>query len=280
MCPKLFEIGPFTVYSYGLMLGIGFIIASYLLSLEFKRKKIHTDLATEITLLALIFGIIGAKMFHLIETWDSFIQDPISEAFSAGGLTWYGGLILAVVAIWINSRRRKLPFLVIADSAAPALAIGYGIGRMGCHLAGDGDYGIPTSLPWGTDYSAGTYPPSLALRYLYPDGNVPEGVLCHPTPIYEFILAVIILIFLWKIRKKDTTDGVLFMYFLVLHGFARFFVEFIRINPRLVLGLSEAQIISVILILIGMSGIIFFRKNFNLKRFDPSTVKYAPKTKK
>lgn len=280
MCPKLFEIGPFTVYSYGLMLGIGFIVASYLLSLEFKRKKIHSDLATEITLLALIFGIIGAKMFHLIETWDSFIQDPISEAFSAGGLTWYGGLILAVIAIWINSRRRKLPFLVIADSAAPALAIGYGIGRMGCHLAGDGDYGIPTTLPWGTDYSSGTYPPSLSLSYLYPNGDVPEGVLCHPTPIYEFILAVMILIFLWKIRKKETPDGVLFMNFLVLHGFARFIVEFIRINPRLILGLSEAQIISVFLILIGISGIIFFKKNPGLKRFDPTRVKYTPKTKK
>ncbi|MBM4177013.1 MAG: prolipoprotein diacylglyceryl transferase [Ignavibacteria bacterium] len=280
MCPQLFEIGPFTVYSYGLMLGIGFIVASYLLSIEFKRKKIHTDLATEITLLALIFGIIGAKMFHLFETWDTFIQDPIGEAFSAGGLTWYGGFILAVIAIWINSRRRNLPFFVIADSVSPALAIGYGIGRMGCHLAGDGDYGIPTTLPWGTDYSAGTYPPSLALKYLYPDGNVPEGILCHPTPVYEFILAVIIFLILWKIRKKNFPDGNLFMYFLILHGLSRFAVEFIRINPQLLFGLSEAQIISVILILIGITGIIFYKKKSDLKRFDPTTVKYTPKPKK
>ncbi len=285
MCPKLFEIGPFAIYSYGLMMGLAFIVASYLLTLEFKRKKIHTDLATEVTLIAIVFGIVGAKLFHLIEIWDTFIKDPIGEAFSPAGLTWYGGFLLAFIAVWINSRRRKIPFLVIADSVAPSLAIGYGIGRTGCHLAGDGDYGIPTTLPWGTNYSNGTYPPSYAFRgteiaKAYPDGIVPNDTLCHPTPIYEFILAVIILLVLWKLRKKDSPDGKLFTYFLIFHGIVRFSIEFIRINPKIFLDLSEAQIISVILILAGILGVIYFNRNRDLPKFDPSVVDYKSKSKK
>lgn len=285
MCPKLFDIGPFTIYSYGLMMGIAFLVASFILTLEFKRKQIHTDLATEITILAIIFGIIGAKLFHLIETWDTFIKDPFGEAFSPSGLTWYGGFLLALIVVWINSRRRKIPFLVVADSVAPSLAIGYGIGRIGCHLAGDGDYGIPTNLPWGTNYSNGTYPPSYAFRgteiaKAYPDGIVPNDTLCHPTPIYEFILALVVFLILWKLRKKDSPDGKLFTYFLIFHGIARFSIEFIRINPRIFLDLSEAQIISVVLIIAGILGVIYFNRNKDLPRFDPSVIDYKPKAKK
>ena len=120
------------------------------------QQKLH--------LLAIIFGIVGSKLFDLFENWDRFLEDPIGMAFSPGGLTFYGGLILAIIAIYIYAKRKKIPFLVLADAAAPALAIAYGIGRIGCHLAGDGDYGIPTNLPWGTDYSNGTVPPSVMFR--------------------------------------------------------------------------------------------------------------------
>ena len=151
MYPELFKIGPFTVYSYGLMLGIAFIVASYILTKECERRKLNPNLATEITLLAIVFGIIGSKLFHLFENWNAFLQDPVGMAFSPGGLTFYGGLILATLAIWLYVRRKKIPFLVVADATSPSLILAYGIGRIGCHLAGDGDYGIPTSLPWGTD---------------------------------------------------------------------------------------------------------------------------------
>lgn len=147
MIPELFKIGPLTVYSYGLMLGIAFIVASYLLTIEFERKKLNKNFATEITLIAIIFGIVGSKIFSVLESWDDFIADPIGMIFNPGGLTFYGGLLLAIAAIWIYVRKKKIPFAYVADATAPSLAIAYGIGRIGCHLSGDGDYGIPTTLP-------------------------------------------------------------------------------------------------------------------------------------
>ncbi len=283
MYPELFKIGPFTVYSYGLMLGIAFIVASYLLSKEVQRKKLNPNFATEITLLAIIFGIIGSKLFHLFENWDAFLNDPIGMAFSPGGLTFYGGLILATTAVLVYSRKKKIPFLVVADLAAPALAIAYGIGRIGCHLAGDGDYGIPTDLPWGTNYENGTVPPSVMFRgseiaQAYPNGIVPDDTPLHPTPIYEFLVALLIFAFLWKMRKKDWADGKLFMMYLVLTSIARLLVEFIRLNPRILFGLSEAQIISIFLMIIGAAGFIYFTRNKNLKKFIPPPIKQEAKT--
>ncbi|MBI4811266.1 MAG: prolipoprotein diacylglyceryl transferase, partial [Ignavibacteriales bacterium] len=149
MYPELFKIGPFTVHSFGLMMALGFIVASMILSKEIKRKGYDPNLGSTITLLAVIFGIAGSKILFLIEDWDHFIMNPLREAFSPGGLTWYGGFLLATFAIWIYTRKKKIPFLKVCDSAAPALMIGYGIARIGCHLAGDGDYGLPTDLPWG-----------------------------------------------------------------------------------------------------------------------------------
>jgi phosphatidylglycerol:prolipoprotein diacylglycerol transferase len=283
MYPELFKVGPFTVYSYGLMLGIAFIVASYLLTKEVERKKLNPNFATEITLLAIIFGIIGAKLFHLFENWEAFLNDPISMAFSPGGLTFYGGLILAVIAVWVYSHKKKIPFLVVADIAAPALAIAYGIGRIGCHLAGDGDYGIPTDLPWGTNYENGTVPPSVMFRgseiaQAYPNGIVPDNTPLHPTPIYEFLVALLIFSILWKLRKKEWIDGKLFMVYLVLTSLARFLVEFIRLNPRILFGLSEAQIISIVLIIVGAAGYIYFMRNKNLKKYIPPPLKAEAKT--
>ncbi len=283
MYPELFKIGPFTVYSYGLMLGIAFIVASYVLTKEFERRKLNPNLATEITLLAIVFGIIGSKLFHLFENWDAFLNDPVGMAFSPGGLTFYGGLILATLAIWIYVRKKKIPFLVVADATSPSLILAYGIGRIGCHLAGDGDYGIPTSLPWGTDYSNGTVPPSVMFRGTdiakhFPNGIVPDNTPLHPAPIYEFIAAVIIFAILWKLRKKDWNDGKIFMLYLVFAGVERFLIEIIRLNPRLLFGLTEAQLISVVMIIVGSLGFIYLTKR-NKPRFEPPPVKNISKKK-
>jgi phosphatidylglycerol:prolipoprotein diacylglycerol transferase len=265
MYPELFKIGPFTVYSYGLMLGIAFIVGSYFITKEFDRRKLPANLGTEITLIAIIFGIIGSKLLHLIENWSEFIQDPISMAFSPGGLTFYGGLILAAFAIWVYVRRKKIKFLTIADSVSPALALSYGIGRIGCHLAGDGDYGLPTTLPWGTNYENGTVPPSVMFRgseYAagYPNGILPDNTPLHPTPVYEFLIMLLIFLFLWKLRKNNWAPGRMFMLYLLLAGAERLMIEFIRLNPRLLFGLSEAQLISIGLIIIGTAGFIFLNK--------------------
>lgn len=267
MIPKLFQLGPVPVYSYGLMLGICFIVASWLLQREFKRKKLEEGTAVNITFIALVGGVIGSKLLYVIEEWKSFTSMPASKIFSTdglfspAGLTFYGGLILATILIYLYSRSKKIPFLRIADSAAPSLAIGYGIARIGCHLSGDGDYGLPVSefmswVPWGTDYSNGTLPPSVAFRgsdiAAKFGGVVPDNTLCHPTPVYEFIIGALVFWLLWSKRKQFLGDGKLFGLYLMLSGASRLLVEFIRLNPRYFLGLSEAQLISVVLIGIGI----------------------------
>ncbi|MBI5021951.1 MAG: prolipoprotein diacylglyceryl transferase [Ignavibacteriales bacterium] len=268
MYPELFKIGPFTVHSFGLMMAVGFIAASYLLTKELKRFGYDPNLGSNITLIAVIFGVAGSKILFLIEDWNHFIQNPLREAFSPGGLTWYGGFFLATAAIWIYTKRKKIPFLTICDAAAPALMIGYGIARIGCHLSGDGDYGFPTSLPWGAEYSGGTYPPSIAFRD-FPEivqqygvgGLVPDNIKVHPTPVYEFIFSLLLFLILWKLRLKKFNAGILFMIYLIFYGMERFFIEFLRLNPRLLFGLSEAQLISFILIITGIFGISILKKN-------------------
>ncbi|MCX6122800.1 MAG: prolipoprotein diacylglyceryl transferase [Ignavibacteriales bacterium] len=260
MCPRLFHIGPFTVYGYGLMLAFGFIAGSYLLVSEFKRRKLDPNIANNITLIALGAGVAGSKILYLIENWSSFVLDPVGTAFNPGGLTFYGGFLLATFSIYVYGRRKGITFFTICDAIAPGLMLGYGIGRLGCHLAGDGDYGFPTTLPWGTDYSNGTYPPSVAFKDFpeitshFTGGIVPNNIPCHPTPVYEFIVCALMCWFLWSIRKKTIPTGKLFMMYLMLAGIERFAVEFLRPNPRIILGLSEAQLIACVLIAIGLFG--------------------------
>ncbi len=308
MYPELFKIGPFTIYSYGLMLGVAFIISSYVMTKEYERKKMSPAIATEITLLAIIFGIAGSKILDLIENWSDFIANPLI-AFSPGGLTFYGGLILASAAIWIYIRRKKIPFLVVADAASPSLILAYGIGRIGCQLAGDGDYGIPTSLPWGTNFANGTVKPHYALMQYYQDhpaaalhdkfyqlsseivrtdayGTITkfdETIRLHPAPIYEFFACLIIFFILRYFQKKDVSgsdqrwaDGKLFMLYLLFAGVERISIEFIRLNPRLLFGLSEAQLISIVLIVVGAIGFNYFTiNNDKLVKFIPPPLNAA-----
>lgn len=263
MCPRLMQVGPFTIYSFGLMLGIGFILASILLTKELIRKGFDPNLGNTITLLAAIFGIAGSKLLYLAESWSELVQDPIGMTLSPGGLTWYGGFILATLAIMVYARKKRIPFFKICDAAAPGLMLGYGVARIGCHLSGDGDYGMPTNLPWAAVYSKGTYPPSVAFRD-FPDvvakygvnGAVPDTLPVHPTPIYEFLLASALFAILWRLRRNNYPDGKLFMLYLMFFGAARFAVEFIRINPTILFGLSEAQLISVAMVAVGAWGML------------------------
>lgn len=272
MIPKLFQLGPIPVYSYGLMLGICFIVASWLLQREFKRKNLAENAAINITFIALVSGVVGSKLLYIIEEWKSFSSMSASMIFSTdglfspAGLTFYGGLILATVMVYFYARAKKIPFLRVGDAAAPSLAIGYGIARVGCHLSGDGDYGLPVSefmswVPWGTDYSNGTLPPSIAFRgsdiAAKFGGVVPDTALCHPTPMYEFIFGALIFWMLWRKRTEFKGDGKLFGLYLILSGASRLLVEFIRLNPKYLFGLSEAQLISVVLI--GLGVFLYYR---------------------
>ena len=262
MIPVLFEIGPITIYSFGLMVGIAFILANYLLVKEFRRKGLPPDKAGTITLIALVGGIAGSKLFSVLENWDSFVLDPAGELFSAAGLTFYGGLIVATLGIFLYVRKQKLGFMRVADAASPSLILAYGIGRIGCQLAGDGDYGIPSKVAWAMSYPNGTVPTNAynannELTYLgqlyqqmFPGSTIPEQIPVHPTPVYETLACLAIFAFLWIIRKRPMAAGMMFGLYLILAGLERFLVEFIRLNPEYG-TFSQAQWISIGMIVLG-----------------------------
>jgi phosphatidylglycerol---prolipoprotein diacylglyceryl transferase len=259
MYPELLKIGPITIYSYGLMLGVAFFVANILVTRELKRQGRDVSIATGVTMLALVAGVVGAKLFHILENWGDFLRAPAATAFSSGGLTWYGGFLLATLCILFYLRHKRMRMITFADIAAPALAIGYGFGRVGCQLAGDGDYGIPTDLPWAMTYPHGTVSTLSALnselagRYaqMYPGRAIPADIPVHPAPVYEILLAIAVFAFLYFRRTKPLPAGNQFAWFLVLHSACRFAVEIIRINPVLLLGLSQAQLLSIALFLWG-----------------------------
>ncbi len=287
MLPVLFEIGPFKVYGYGLMLGVAFLLGSFILAKGLARKRIDPNIATTVTILAVIFGISGAKLLYLIEEWSYFVRDPIGMAFSPGGLTWYGGFILGLIAVSIYVWRKKVPILQFLDALGIALILAYGVGRIGCQLSGDGDYGYPTRLPWGTIYAQGTAKPMFALEgyfQAHPDEAkiwqydslkvIPGGVdrlgmrfsrfdavtPLHPAPVYELLLGILGYVLMIRLRKRNDPDGVLFMEYLILASVFRFSVEFLRLNPRLLFGLSEAQLISIPLVAAGIAGIVILKR--------------------
>ena len=267
MCPKLFDIGPFSVYSYGLMMAIGFLIGSYFLSLELKRYKLDSSFGNSLTFLAMIFGIIGSKILFLIEHWNITIHSPIEMIFSPSGLTYYGGFFLATFSIFLYTKKKKISFLTVADSFSIPMILGYGIARLGCHFAGDGDYGFPTDLPIGVNYENGTYPPSIAFKNFseitanFPNGIVPNNTPLHPTPVYEFLICLTIFLIFWKRREKIFQNGKMFSLYLMLVGSERLFIEFFRINERIFFNLTEAQIFSILLILFGILFFIKIKQN-------------------
>lgn len=258
MYPKLFEIGPVPVYSYGLMLGIGFLIANALFTKELKRNKFDESIGPTVTFIALIAGLLGSKFFYILEEWNfgngvsfSALLKP-DILFSPSGLTFYGGLICAIICLIVYCKIKKIPVLKLFDMIAPGAVLAYGIARIGCHLSGDGDYGIAVN---GTMWEF--------LGYSYVNGTVPTapGELVHPTPLYELTVAVLIFLFLWNIRTKIKFTGEVFAFYLILTGLSRLLVEFIRLNPLVIFGLSQAQLISIGMIIFGIILFVIKRNN-------------------
>jgi phosphatidylglycerol:prolipoprotein diacylglycerol transferase len=229
-----------TIYSYGLMMAIAFLTAGYLTSKELVRKGLNGELASTMVFWAAVGGLVGSRLLAIVDDWSGFVADPIHAIFSGAGFVWYGGLIGGFLAVTWVIRQRALPWAVTVDCIAPGLAIAHGIGRIGCQLAGDGDWGRETNLPWGMAY------PNAIVGW-----NYPPGVRVHPAPLYELVAYTAIFAFLWSIRKRPHVDGTVFWWYLVLAPSARFMIEFIRVNPPVVLGLSQAQLISLALVTIG-----------------------------
>ena len=236
MYPILFRIGSFEISTFGLMAALGFLAAYLLLRAELKRKGLAMKLAPDLLLAGMVGGLVGARINFALEYWDALVADPAGVLFSRAGFTWWGGVAGGALAyaIVVKAGRRELgPF---ADAVAPSLAAGYFFGRVGCQLSGDGDYGVASSLPWAMSY---------------PHGFWPTLERVHPTPVYEMLLFAGIFAVLWRLRKLERPPWWLFGLFLILAGVERFGIEFIRANPRLLWGLTEAQLASIIITAVG-----------------------------
>jgi len=236
------------------------------------------ELTGNIIMYGAVFGVLGAKIFDNLENIDSFIADPIGSLFSFSGLTFYGGLICAAIAIIWYARKNKIDALVICDVAAPAIMIAYAIGRIGCQTAGDGDWGIVNVLAKPHWLS---FLPDWMWAYHYPHNVINEGVMIpgcmgkhcfmldppvFPTPFYETVTCFLFFIVLWSIRKRIKTTGILFSIFLIMNGFERFFIEKIRVNTKYhIFGwkITQAEIISTLLLIAGIALLVYLLKKKN-----------------
>jgi len=274
---------PFPIYSFGAMVALAFLAAAWFSRKELdrlftvgrlnavripvtvekgKRKKKTMqevspgELMGTITIIAVVAGFIGAKIFHILENLGDFARDPLALIFSTGGFTFYGGLIVAAISIAYYVKSKGLDVRTVADALAPGLMISYGIGRIGCQLAGDGDWGIAANL---------AAKPSWLPMWLWAE-SYPNNILqinlannpVYPTSIYEFVACTLLFVFLWKLRKHPYESGWLFSVYLIVNGIERFMIELIRVNNRMDLfGLSvtQAEVIAVLLVVAGLIGL-------------------------
>lgn len=250
--PFNLHIGPLNITGYGIMMMAGFLIGGWLIDRNLKERRLRHEYAADITVAAVVGGIIGAKLWYVAATGD------INSLFTRGGLVWYGGFLGGTVAVLLNGIRLKVPTRWTLEITSPALPAAYALGRMGCFMVGD-DYGIPTSLPWGVQFPQGIPPTtagSLAANFgvPIPAGTTPETLLAvHPTQIYEAIIMIALFMFLWSRRRKSLGTGWLFGVYLVLAGTERFLVEILRAKEDRLFGqFTLAQMVALVIVAVGV----------------------------
>jgi phosphatidylglycerol:prolipoprotein diacylglycerol transferase len=244
MYPDL-NIGPVSAHTFGLMFALAFLAAGAVIGRRLKELGKPVDWAYEIVFAALIGGVVGARLYYVIQNnaYDS------SELFSGSGLVWYGGAIGGALGVCLWAAYRSFLGLTLLDLCAPALALGYAIGRIGCQLSGDGDYGKAWNGPWAM---------------AYPDGTLPTRQEVHPTPIYETLAMGLGALLLWHLRDRFRA-GILFAVYLVYAGAERFLVEFIRRNDDVFAGLTTPQLESLGMVLAGVAWIAIAARRGGLR---------------
>ncbi len=245
MYPEI-HLGPLTLQTFGLMFALAFLGAGWLVWKRLKEIGEPVDWAYEIGFSALIGGVVGSRVYFVIQNYDSVKEDLLGNLFGGSGLVWYGGAIGGALAVLAWAWYRDFLRLALLDLAAPALALGYAIGRVGCQLSGDGDYGKAWNGPWAMSY---------------PDGTVPTEQKVHPTPVYETLAMGLGAWILWQLRDRYRA-GVLFAIYLIYAGVERFLVEFIRRNTDVALGLTSAQLESLAMMLGGVVWLCVVRQRY------------------
>jgi phosphatidylglycerol:prolipoprotein diacylglycerol transferase len=236
MKPEIELLG-ISIKTFGVAFALGFLACGMVVMRRLKELGKPGDWAYEIVFAALIGGVVGARGYFVIEKWGTAKHDLLGSIFSGSGLVWYGGAIGGAIAVIGWMRWRGVLELRTLDMCATALALGYAIGRIGCQVSGDGDYGIRSSLPWAMGYPHGTVP-------------TPPGVRVQPTPIYETVSMSLLALVLWRLRDR-LRPGVIFALYLLGSGLERLLVEFIRRNKEVLAGLTAPQLESVVAIVIG-----------------------------
>ena len=275
MYPIIFElpswipiIGGAAITSFGVFMLLSFLTGGYVTRAGLRRIGEDPEKAWDLVFLAVVGGIVGARLYYVLLNFPRFMQDPFGMIFARGGLVWYGGFLLATALVVWEVRRQKLPLHETADAVAPALALAYAVGRLGCFFVGD-DWGRPTASWVGIRFPMGTPPssvdvierdfgitvdPALVEQY----GQI---VPVHPTQLYEVGLSTLIFFLLWSLRGRGRPAGWLFMLWLALAGTERFLVEFLRAkDDRFLAGLTVAQLISTAIVAVGIAGIVRISK--------------------
>jgi len=254
--PEVHLLG-ISIKTFGVTFALGFLACGLIVARRLRELDRPVDWAYEIVFAALIGGVIGARGYFVIQNYSQVKHNLLGSVFSGSGLVWYGGAIGGAIGVLAWMRWRDAMQLKMFDMCATALALGYGIGRIGCQVSGDGDYGISSSLPWAMGYPHGTVP-------------TPPGVRVQPTPIYETVSMCLLAYVLWQLRDR-VRPGVIFALYLVFSGLERLLVEFIRRNAEIFAGLTAPQLESIALMAIGAVWLVWMARRGLLAAPDPTT---------
>ena len=234
MLPEI-QLGPLELKTFGLSFAAAFLVSGLIVGRRFRELGHPADWAYEMVFAAFVGGLVGSRADYLLQNWDQVSDDLLGSIFSGSGLVWFGGFVGGALGVVLWARWRRWLGWQLFDAASVPLAVGYAVGRIGCQLSGDGDYGVESDVPWAM---------------AYPEGVVPTTDEVHPTPVYETLTMGLVGLVLWRMRDRFA-PGVLFGIYLILAGIERFLVEFIRRNDEVALGLTQAQFISLVLLGLG-----------------------------
>jgi len=234
MWPVLMTVFGVPVQSYGVSKALAAFAAAWLLGRAFASRGLPVQDAYSLTWAGALWGFAGAKVYYLVEHAGHFSWHHLGGS----GFTWYGGMLAGTTAVLVTAHRRKLPLLLVAGLAVAPLSVAYGIGRLGCLLAGDGTYGKPSDLPWAM---------------AFPNGVVPTDVPVQPTPLYEALAAFALAVVLWKLQQRHRPELLLAVYLLGAGG-ARLLIELARTNKAALWGLTQPQLWSLVMLAAGFGA--------------------------